>query len=67
MKIRILKSVLVEVENRRLGETMDHYLNKWDELNVENINVAGRFSHLTDWDGNVYLHVPLDAFEVVKS
>jgi hypothetical protein len=63
MKIRILKTVLVEVEKTKLNEVWDKQLCRWDELNVEKIDVAGKFAHLTDYNGDVYLHVPIDAFE----
>jgi hypothetical protein len=67
MKVRILKSVLVEVEKSKLNEVWDKQLCRWDELYVENVNVVGKFAHLTTYDGDTYLHVPVEAFEVIKS
>ncbi len=66
MKVRIKKTVLVEVEKPKLGEVWDKQLQRWDELYVENINVAGRFAHLTTYEGDTYIGVPVEAFEVVS-
>ncbi len=67
MKIRILKTVLVEIQKTKLEEVWDKQLTRWDELRVESINVVGKFAHLTTYEGDVYMHVPLEAFEVVKN
>jgi len=56
----------VELQKTRLNETWDRYLNKWDEISIESINVVGKFAHLTTRDGDVIQHIPVDAFEVVK-
>lgn len=66
MKIRILRNVLAEIEKPRLDETWDHYFIRWDELNVESINVVGKFAHLITVDGDVIQHLPIDTFEVIK-
>lgn len=66
MKVRIKKTVLVEVEKRKLNEVWDKQLSRWDELNVVDMDVQGRFANLTTTDGDVYLSVPLESFEVVQ-
>lgn len=66
MKVQIKKSILVEVEKTKLGEVWDKQLSRWDELNVANMDVQGRFANLTTTDGDVYLLVPTDAYEVVS-
>lgn len=66
MKVRIKKTVLVEIEKRKLNEIWDKQLSRWDELNVANMDVQGRFANLTTTDGDVYLLVPTDAYEVVS-
>lgn len=67
MKVRILKPKLVEVEKVKLQEVWDKQLNRWDELAVEAIQPNGRVSNLVTYDGDVYLNVPSDCFEVVQS
>jgi hypothetical protein len=66
MKVRIKKTVLVEVEKRKLNEVWDKQLCRWDELNVVDKDVQGNFANLTTTDGDVYLSVPLESFEVVQ-
>jgi len=66
MKIRILKGVLVEVEKTKLQEVWDKQLRRWDEMYVESLNYNGRFANLTTYDGDVYLSVPSDAFEILS-
>lgn len=65
MKVRILKTVLVEVEKTKLQEIWNKQLRRWETLNVEAINCSGEHSNLTTYDGDTYLHVPTDSFEVV--
>lgn len=65
MKVRILKSKLVEVEKTKLNEVWDKQLNRWDELLIETVQPNGRCSNLVAYDGDVYLNVPSDAFEVL--
>ena len=66
MKIRIKKTVLVEVEKTKLNEVWDKQLCRWDELNVEKMDIQGKFTNLTTRDGDVYLMVPSESFEVVQ-
>ncbi len=66
MKVRILKDVLVELAKPRLDEVWDKQLNRWDEFPIEKIDKAGNFSNLTTFDGDVYMHVPNYAFELLK-
>lgn len=62
----MLKDVLVELAKPRLDEVWDKQLRRWDEFPVEDIMEAGNFSNLRTFDGDVYLHVPNYAFEVIK-
>ena len=65
MKVRIKKSVLVEVEKAKINEIWDKQLYRWDELNVADMDVQGKFANLVTTDGDVYLSVPVESFEVV--
>ena len=65
MKVRIKKSVLVEVEKAKINEIWDKQLSRWDELNVADMDVQGKFANLVTTDGDVYLSVPVESFEVV--
>jgi hypothetical protein len=65
MKVRILKSKLVEVEKTKLGEVWDKQLNRWDELLIETVQPNGRVVNLVSYDGDVFLNVPKDHFEVL--
>lgn len=67
MKVRILKSKLVEVEKTKLQEVWDKQLNRWDELLIETVHPNGRTANLVSYDGDVYLNVPKDHFEVLGS
>ena len=66
MKVRIKKTILVEVEKYKLNEVWDKQLNRWDELNVEKMDVQGKFANLLAADGDVYLSVPVESFDVVS-
>lgn len=66
MKVRILKDVLVELGKPRLDEVWDKQLSRWDEFPIEKIDRAGNFANLFLFDGDVYMHVPLQAFELIK-
>lgn len=66
MKVRILKSKLVEVEKTKLQEVWDKQLNRWDELLIETVQPNGRTANLVAYDGDVYLNVPKDHFEVLS-
>ena len=66
MKVRIKKTVLVEVEKYKLNEVWDKQLCRWDELNVEKMDVQGKFATLLSTDGDIYLSVPVESFEVVS-
>ena len=66
MKIRFLKSVLVEVEKTRLQEVWDKQFQRWDELQAESINYAGKSAQICTREGDTILDVPVDSFEVVK-
>ena len=60
------RDVLVEVEKTKLNEVWDKQLCRWNEMNVEKMDVRGKFANLTAFDGDVYLMVPVDSFEVVQ-
>ena len=66
MKVRFVKSVLVEIEKTKLNEVWDKQFSRWDELLVEKMDLQGRFAFLTTFDGDVYLHVPKEAFEILN-
>jgi hypothetical protein len=65
MKIRFKRTILVEVAKTKLQETWDKPFNRWDELRVEKIDTQGKVANLTDYNGDVFLSVPTDAYEVV--
>lgn len=65
MKIRIKRSVLVEVEKIKLNEVWDKSLSRWDELNIADIDVQGKWANLITTEGDVYLSVPTDAYEII--
>lgn len=66
MKVRIKKTVMVEVEKAKLNEVWDKQLCRWDELNVAEMDVQGKFANLVTTDGDIYLLVPTESFEVVQ-
>ena len=66
MKIRITKYVLVEVQKNKIDEIWDKSLQRWDELNVEKMDVQGKVANLTAANDDVYLSVPVDSFEVLS-
>ena len=65
MKIRILRSVLVEIEKPRLSEVWDKQLYRGSEMHIEKINVDGKFANLITYEGDVVLQIPTDAYEVI--
>lgn len=66
MKIRMVRNVMAEVQKLRLGETWDVYLKRWDELNVEKIDVQGKWAFLTDFNEDIYINVPADSFKIIS-
>jgi hypothetical protein len=67
MKVRFLRSVLVDVEKTRLNEVWDHLYSKWDEVKVESISVVGKFATIKTYDGDYLTNVPIGSFEEVKA
>jgi hypothetical protein len=67
MKIRILRSILIEKYDRRMDEIWDKQLNKWTELNVNSIVSNGSTTDLYTCDGDIYRSLPNSAFELIKS
>jgi hypothetical protein len=65
MKVRIKRTILVEVVKPRLQEVWDKPLERWQELFIETLDLQGKTANLTDYSGDTYLSVPVDAFEVV--
>ena len=67
MKVRMKRSVTVDVQKARIDELWDKQLRRWDELDVESTLPSGdgRTSNLITYDGDVYLFVPNDSFEMV--
>ena len=66
MKIRFLKTVAATVEKTRLQENWDKTFNRWQELQVEEIFIAGNTATLKTYEGDFVLMVPTDAFEQLK-
>jgi hypothetical protein len=56
----------VEVEKTKLQEVWDKQINRWDELLIETIHPNGDAVDLVSYDGDVYLNVPKDYFEVLE-
>lgn len=66
MRVRMLKNVLVEMKKVRMDEVWDRHLTRWQELNVERIDAQGDWAYLTTYEGDIYLDVPADAFQVIS-
>lgn len=66
MRVRMLKNVLVEMKKVRMDEVWDRHLTKWQELNLEKIDTQGDWAYLTTTDGDIYLDVPTNAFQVLS-
>lgn len=66
MKIRFIKSTLVEVEKYRLQEVWDKQFNRWDELNVDTITYRGDKAMIGTQEGDTLLDVPTESFEMVE-
>ncbi len=62
----MVRNVMAEVQKLRLGETWDVYLKRWDELNVEKIDVQGKWAFLTDFNEDIYINVPADSFKIIS-
>jgi len=63
MKIRIKRDILVEINKSRLNEVWDKTLYRGNELHIDNAIVEGKWANLTDYDGDVILNIPVDAYE----
>jgi hypothetical protein len=66
MKIRFLRTLAVEIEDSRMGETWDKTYFKWTELLVENVYKTGNLATLKTYEGQYLVGVPADSFEVVS-
>ncbi len=66
MKIRFVKTVLVDVQKVRLDETWDKTYRRWDEVRVDNIIDLGEAADLVTYDGDILKNVPRGSFEVMK-
>lgn len=62
MKIRFVKSVLVEIEKPKMDEVWDKYFHRWDEVNVESI----QGNDLITYNGDILKNVSSDAYEVLS-
>lgn len=68
MKLRMIKSAVVEIKKSRLDEVWDLHLKKWDEINAESINYnVNGSADVTTGDGDVIYDIPADSFEVVAT
>lgn len=65
MKIRFLRTLAVEVEDSRMGESWDKTFFKWAEILVENVYKTGNFATLKTYEGQYLVGIPADAFEEV--
>ena len=65
MKIRIKRDILVEIEKIRLDEVWDKLLYRGNELHIDSAIKEGKWANLTDYDGDIILNIPVDAYEVV--
>ena len=65
MKIQMKRDVLVDVNKTKLGEVWNKALQKWDVLRIEEINPRGETSDLVNYDGDVFIDVPTNSFEVI--
>ena len=65
MKIRFVKTALVEVEKYRLQEMWDKLYNRWDEVAVDTITYRGSKAIIGTQEGDTLLDVPIEAFEVI--
>jgi hypothetical protein len=65
MKIRMKRDVLTEVYKPKLDEVWDKQLYRGNELHVDSAIVEGKWANLTDYDGDVILNIPVDAYEVL--
>ena len=66
MKIRFIKTVLVEVEKYRLQEVWDKMYSRWDELNVDTITYRGDKAIIGTQEGDTLLDVPAESFEITE-
>lgn len=65
MKIRFLRTILVDVYKSHMEEVWDKQFNKWDELLVESINYYNKGACIYTFDGDVLQDVAIDSFEVI--
>ena len=65
MKIRFIRSTLVEVEKYRLQEIWDRAFNRWDEVEADTITYQGSKAIIGTREGDTLLGVPIDSFEVL--
>lgn len=68
MKLRFKRTVVIEVGKLRWNEIWDKIFRKWDEIEVESINLnpGGETAHIITYEGDTLLDVSVDAYEVVK-
>jgi hypothetical protein len=74
MKIRFIKSILVEIEKPKLEEVWDKQFYKWDELLISNKSedlyvrqtIGEKKVNLLTFDGDLLRDVPVNSFEVLK-
>jgi hypothetical protein len=66
MKIRFIKTALVEVEKYRLQEVWDKLYNRWDEVDADTITYNKNRAIIGTVEGDTLLDVPIDSFEVIK-
>lgn len=66
MKIRFVRSLLVEVWKPKLEETWDKNLKKWDEVGAESLMENEGCFDVHTYDGDVLIGIPKDSFEIIR-
>ena len=67
MRIRILKSILVEMYKPKIDEVWDKHLNRWTELDIKSAMINGSYADLHSFNGDIYRDIPLLFLEVIQS
>lgn len=66
MRIRFIRTVLVEVAKAKLNEVWDKQFCRWDEIKADSINYANGKAEICTLEGDTLMDVPADSFEVVN-
>lgn len=66
MKVRFIKNVTVDVEDRHEDGNYSKAFNRWDEIKVEEIFPSGKYATLQTYDEKFFINVPADSFETLQ-